>query len=365
MLFSYKVKTMPTHTLPLTFDLFNLEKAQSVFSNKALPPIWTPLSGGNLNYVWRWGIFPNSVIVKQTPPFIAAAPKHPFNQDRHHFERQALTFLNTPPPSLPHNPQIHLPVVLAHDAPSAVLVLSDFGPSPALGSASVQAGFDPVLGKNLGLFIKELHLSTLKNKYLLLNHNNCTVQETRFEIQYRFIGQQALTHKLPHAPEIQAAAHHLGEVFLQEGICLIMGDLWPASLLVLAQGLAVIDWELSHYGQPAQDVGHLAAHLWMLYHRNQNPHFRMRIQQFWQGFIEMYLYQNPVFDLNQQLRAIQHLGAEIMARTIGAFRSGSAYEGLSVHHPVQQEALQFATNCLLENDLSLQQMFSPFHIPYF
>ncbi|HRK74249.1 MAG TPA: phosphotransferase, partial [Rhodothermales bacterium] len=162
----------------------------------------------------------------------------------------------------------------------------------------------------------------------------------------------------PHALEVQTAARQLGELFLQEGTCLIMGDLWPASLLVLLNGLAVIDWELSHYGQPSQDIGHFAAHIWMLYHRNQNPHFRMSVQQFWEDFIKMYLHQNAAFDLNQHQRAIQHLGAEIMARTIGAFRSASAYKSLSVHHPVQQEALRFATNCLLENNLSLQQLFS-------
>ena len=43
-----------------------------------------------------------------------------------------------------------------------------------------------------------------------------------------------------------------------------MGDLWPPSVLVRpGGGLVLIDWEMCTRGQRCQDVGHLAAHLWL------------------------------------------------------------------------------------------------------
>lgn len=99
-----------------------------------------------------------------------------------------------------------------------------------------------------------------------------------------------------------------GERLRTPGECLIMGDLWPRSVLVAqtcpadgnvggegppADGempdtvgnkspcsaspvLKIIDWEMCHWGRPAQDIAHFAAHVWMWWHqatfRSSLPH---------------------------------------------------------------------------------------------
>ncbi len=113
------------------------------------------------------------------------------------------------------------------------------------------------------------------------------------------------------AAAIAESMRALGRRFEEsEGQCLIMGDLWPASLLVVPAGkplpspprprtrptsangdtvpgpppqppgspcdspptpaeprLGLIDWEFCHWGEVAQDVGHLTAHLLLWAHR--------------------------------------------------------------------------------------------------
>ena len=69
---------------------------------------------------------------------------------------------------------------------------------------------------------------------------------------------------VPDAAELGARARDLGRRLLEKGPDFVMGDLWPASVLVSRDGvLHVIDWELSTRGRPCQDLGHLVAHLWM------------------------------------------------------------------------------------------------------
>jgi hypothetical protein len=114
---------------------------------------------------------------------------------------------------------------------------------------------------------------------------------------------------------VHTACAALGDRLEQcPGMCLVMGDLWPRSILIThedtlhlepvlpAQGGSgegarnavqsdtagagprlpaahvaaqlppaaerqwLIDWEMCHWGHPAQDVAHLAAHAWMLHH---------------------------------------------------------------------------------------------------
>jgi hypothetical protein len=114
---------------------------------------------------------------------------------------------------------------------------------------------------------------------------------------------------------VHTACAALGDRLEQcPGVCLVMGDLWPRSVLVThedtlqlepvlpapgasgegarnanqgntagagprrpvaqvasqlspaAERQWLIDWEMCHWGNPAQDVAHLAAHAWMLHH---------------------------------------------------------------------------------------------------
>lgn len=345
----------------MAFKIIDLPEIEKQFPQFKLAPVWERLSGGNLNFVWRWGLYPNAVIVKQSPPYIAAAPEVALSTSRHEFEQKALSFLHHPSEVLGLSPSVQVPKLLAYDGQNFILILEDFGPSPSLARAFEQATFDLNWGKTLGLFIKGLHLQTATQPLFAQTHCNQAVQETRFAVQYQLIGARAKALSLPHATDLAEAATQLGMAFLERGQCLIMGDLWLPSILTTTSGLALIDWEFSHYGQPAQDLGHLAAHLWMLYHRSLDPQVQTRVRLFWEAFMTSYLSENALFDPVQHQRAIQHAGAEIMARTIGAFQAGFYYDGLPLSHPDMQAALEMAGRFLLMPQNQPRFLFHPTH----
>jgi aminoglycoside phosphotransferase (APT) family kinase protein len=87
-----------------------------------------------------------------------------------------------------------------------------------------------------------------------------------------------------------------------------MGDLWPHSLLLRADGLALIDWELATAGYPLQDLAHLHAHLWLLAHQGRSDvvAFGAAIDR------EV----EPWRDAD----AATHVAAELLMRAIGPFR---------------------------------------------
>ena len=104
----------------------------------------------------------------------------------------------------------------------------------------------------------------------------------RETIQYKDIGRIAKEINMEDAETIGEIAANLGGYLKSNpGICFTMGDLWPASIVMLPLHeskesdkphkmteidwtFRVIDWEFSHYGSPIQDIAHLGAHIWML-----------------------------------------------------------------------------------------------------
>ncbi|MEL6654365.1 MAG: hypothetical protein AAFQ87_26560, partial [Bacteroidota bacterium] len=68
-------------------------------------------------------------------------------------------------------------------------------------------------------------------------------------------------------------------------------------------------------------------------HRQENTH-----GSGWKGSSE--------FEEDRKLYFV-HMGAEILARTIGRFQSGYLYEALDQNDPRIQSALAFATQCIL------------------
>ena len=122
-------------------------------------------------------------------------------------------------------------------------------------------------GTFLGRFIGSLHRESFNNPSIAQKFNNHPIQQTRYTVQYESIGPLCKGMGIEDAEDLGLKARQLGTRLLQEGSCLVMGDLWPASIHITPKGLRIIDWEFVHYGNPAQDLAHLAAHLWMLQHR--------------------------------------------------------------------------------------------------
>lgn len=322
------------------------------------------MQGGTLNKVWRVPGTPASVIAKYAPPHIASAPEVPLDPERLHVSARCLA-LFAPGASLAElaTSACRPPKRLGWDAETPLLVMEDLGDLPDLGTWL--HGVPPTskaadAGAWLGTFIGQLHARTYGDDALAETVANPAMQETRHAVQYSQVGAFLEAAGVADAEALGQRATALGERFLQPGRCMIMGDLWPRSVLVDTGSedtmeVRLIDWELAHYGHPAQDLGHIAAHCWMLAHRAPSHIAEHVAHACFRQFLARYRgavrgERPEAVDsfCGSEVRrtAALHMGCEILARTTGAFQDGYLYDGLAPTHPAMQRAVSEAARHL-------------------
>ena len=308
------------------------------------------LAGGNLNYVWRVFGDGQSFVVKHAPPYIAKAPDIPISPQRILIEAAALRLFEKPPLNGIVSDRLRPPRLIYADEKKHAIILEDLGNLPSL---DISGALGQNLGAELGAFIGKLHRFTYQNKAVAEAINNRPIQETRLEVQYSRIGPLLKDFGISNWAKLGHRAQKLGEKYLAKGKCLIMGDLWPRSVLIgpKAGQARVIDWEFAHYGRPAQDVAHFLAHLWMLQHQVVSEGRKREFGRLQDAFLSSYLAATGperalLFDEEETEGAAIHFGAEILARTIGSFQAGYLYEGLGHDHPKIKEALEVAVRYL-------------------
>lgn len=305
-----------------------------------------PLQGGLLNLAWRVTCRDGSLVVKHSPPHIASAPDVPLDPSRLTFEARALCAL-APGGRLAHLAQgcVRPPRPLDFCPESATLVMEDVGRLPHLGHRWSAPEDDlPAVASALGGFVGGLHAASLEDTGLAREFDNQPVQRTRHEVQYLGAGERLHSAGVEDWEALGHRARDLGERLQRPGRCLVMGDLWPPSVLLSGNEARLIDWEFAHFGQPAQDLGHLAAHLWMHRHRAPDDRRAERVRAFWRTFLAGYRAASggsagALLDRSTRRDAALHCGAEILARTFGPFRRGYLYDGL----PEGSAALREAT----------------------
>lgn len=302
------------------------------------------LAGGLINNVWRVPAAPRSVIVKYAPPYAAAAPDIALDPARIGFEARALELLGGRLSSVRREDACP-PRLLAYAGARHALVMEDIGVGEDLGELLAEGRGGEDAGLATGAFIGRLHAATFCDAELARAHDNAAVQATREAVQYRAVGPVCREVGLAGASAIDRCARDLGKRLRQPGRCLIMGDLWPRSVLRVSAGWRILDWEFSHFGSPAQDLGHFAAHLWMHAHRAAGDAQRGAAEACLDAVMEGY--RKGVGDcldelLDDKMRkdCAVHMGCEILVRTVGAFQRGYLYEGLERQHPTLCEAVR-------------------------
>jgi hypothetical protein len=309
---------------------------------------------GYLNYVYRVRGKPRPLIVKVTMPYIAAMPQVPLDQHRLDIEARSLAAFE-PGGALEKvgSAAVRPPRPVDFDEPQHILVMEDVGEVPHLGTWLAEGGAEREVlaserpGQLLGHFIVALHWESFADPQLAVDFDNSAIQCSRLKLHYDAVGGMLRKAGLPDADELGRKAVALGEGLQRPGVCVIQGDLWPPSILITDDGLRIVDWELTHYGHPAQDVGHLSSHLWMHAHRASTPEAAERARATLRDFLSTYRSGlgsafDEVFGAQGVRQSTVHFGAEILMRTVGAFQEGYLYEGLAVDAPALQEAVQVA-----------------------
>lgn len=298
--------------------------------------------------MWRVPGLPRPVVVKYAPPHVARDPSIALSQERILFEARCLHALG------PHGPLaetassgVRAPALLDLDERAFVIVMEDVGDGPHLGEWIARGELGRTVGRALGHFLGDLHVRSHGDLMLAERFDNQAVQATRAQVQYQAVEAMCREAGLRDAQLLGKAARDLGERLQRPGRCLVMGDLWPPSLRMASSGLRIIDWELAHYGNPAQDFAHLAAHLWMGAHtcgrRRESDEFSATLQAFLEAYsASVRRIPSRILDREVLRDAAVHIGAEILIRTVGPFQDGSLYDGLTLQDTLIQEAVAFA-----------------------
>jgi len=312
------------------------------------------LTGGNLNHVWRLSGEDRTVILKHAPPFIAAAPGIPLASGRLAFEARALALFR--PGGAMHGLATHdvRPPQLIHFDPELHFVLmEDVGPGPDLAEAVESGHLGSEAGRRLGSFVAHLHRRSLRDEKLQPAFDNRAIQLSRLNVQYLAAGNYAKEPGADAVGRIHENAAALGNLLLEPGCCLVMGDLWPPSVRVNGNALRLIDWEFAHFGRPLQDLAHFGAHCWMQSQTAPTRGAGRTGLELWSAFITGYksvaastLHQ--LVNRNEERLMNVHAGAEILMRSVGPFTRGYVYDGLRPESPIVREALAQGVRLLSE-----------------
>ncbi len=213
------------------------------------------------------------------------------------------------------------------------------------------------MGARLGRFIGKLHGSTHGVADFAQQIDNRGIQQVRFDMQYCAMEKLLESIGCDDWAVLGRRSFELGEKYLSPGKCVIMGDLWPRSILADASrySIRIIDWEFAHFGRPAQDIAHLAAHCWMMAHRASSELDKTSILSLWAAFIDSYRETlgaewTALWDAGEHRDASVHFGCEIVMRTMGPFQNGYLYEDLEARSPAIREAVKCAVRHIRKPD---------------
>lgn len=323
------------------------------------------LSGGLVNFVWRARVRgagfeePTPVILKYAAAHLASNREIALDPSRIDFEGQALELLSREHPGWLGEsfrvPRLHL-----RDREASLLVMEDLGDledlAQVLAGPHVDApgGRGPdtswsELGLRLGSTMARLHRQTLDREELARDFRNDPVQAVREQVQYQSVAPLLAQRGHPRARELGRRAAELGRRLREPGRCLVQGDLWPRSVVRGGAGWAWIDWEFCHFGVPGQDLGHLAAHLWMLDHVHDPGNDSAAevlvglAAGYQEGAGEALGELLPPAALEDTAR---HMACEVLARSVGAFSGDSYYAPGSPGESRREEAFDRALDWL-------------------
>ena len=310
----------------------------------------TPLTGGLMNHLWSVRVefgegerLP-AIVIKQALDALRVAPNVRLDVSRIVKERDALCWFSETLGELDAGRggwRLGVPRVHAFCEASHALVMEHV---PALcdldGWRAPLPDVEDVLA-TLGHAIACVHGVSASSPHAArwrVQFAQPEVQRVREMVQYRAIHTwlEEARHVVSIEPSslarVRVEMEHVSEVFSRPGACLTMGDLWLRAVLLEppARRASLIDWEFVHWGSPAQDVGHLLAHVWMKGEVLDVPDWSRRTAR---AFLETYFttlaqHGSKASLWNSEVRrsTILHASAEILARVLGPFRVLDIYE---------------------------------------
>ncbi|WKN33566.1 phosphotransferase [Porifericola rhodea] len=267
---------------------------------------------GNMNFVLRLLTNKQSLILKQSRPWVQKYPQVSAPIERIHVEYHFYHFI------APYkNVNKYTPAVIGFDADQYLLALEDLGDGAdytylyqkgqALSVDEIAAlcGLISVLHQ---VSVPEGEKQGFDNQAMKeLNHEHIFSFpfsiENGFDLDTVQPGLQQLSQQYKQDKTLKTQIEKLGEIYLQNHDTLLHGDYYPGSWLKVKQKLKLIDPEFSYFGKAEFDLGVMLAHLKM---SQQEEAAITTVLDYYQ--------QAPGFDVNLMWA---FAGVEILRRLIG------------------------------------------------
>lgn len=236
----------------------------------------------------------------------------------------------------------HVPAVVNFDSDRNIVVLEH---APAgwedLRTRLLRGDVDPADGARLGAILAEWHSGTTGASELAQFADRTAFEALRVDPFYRVSAERE--------PAVATMIETLIEQMAGRCLCLVHGDFSPKNILAGEPGeIWVIDFEVTHAGDPAFDIAFMLHHLIA-----KSIHLPRRSAQFDEyalGFLDAYESGISPALASPARYVVAHIGAQLLARVIG--KSPAPY--LSEAERALARAL--AESILLDPPASLREL---------
>ncbi|KAJ5782225.1 hypothetical protein N7457_003999, partial [Penicillium paradoxum] len=282
---------------PLPKQTFNMEQTDEIQDQISQELLHTPfacssisaLSGGTANFVYR-GILSStasSIIIKHTKDYLASNPNFKLAATRSHFEEAVLQALDSASPYSQDHITVKPPRLFHFDRETHTQVLEDLPNSLNLKNyllSEVSHGTSRAsaqsLGRAIGGWLRSFHEWTIQPEQeeltSVLNKSD-VMKDLKFYINYVMLVDTIkdfpvlLEDSRGVFEEVRdLAAAELKRQDYDDSYGIIHGDFWTGNVLIPNVPLTgqpettlfVVDWEMSHIGIRALDLGQMIAELY-------------------------------------------------------------------------------------------------------
>lgn len=188
------------------------------------------------------------------------------------------------------------------------------------------------LADTLAGYLAQIHSATWQDADTAAEMGDTQAfDELRLDPYYRYLARNV--------KELEAPLTSLVESTQAHPRCLVLGDFSPKNILLTSQGVALVDFETGHYGDPAFDVGFFLSHIMLKGIRAGRASTLFEFaQRWWDAYVARLRAVVEVEDL--EARSVLHWAACMLARVDGK----SPVDYLD---PPRQDLVRAATRDLL------------------
>ena len=260
------------------FDEYHLEDLPKYLLNKGLISPGEKIISiskpgeGNMNFVQRIITKRQSIIIKQSRPWVEKYPQLEAPVERLEVEAKYYQFTSRDSFFREYSPD-----VILYDPENLIIVTEDLGESSDFTFCYKKSKKNHSIQLvSLLNYISYLHNKNWANSKIEFPSNQALKQlnhehifnypyklENGFDLDTIQIGLQEISLPIKHDSKLKEKISALGKKYLDSGPVLIHGDYYPGSWLVVKNQVKVIDPEFAFFGFAEFDLGVMVANLLM------------------------------------------------------------------------------------------------------